>query len=70
MGKIADRKYQILPDANWSASAEALVQAHLSLALSKHVPGWPGATDEQLWDVAKAIVTALDETPRGKYDEF
>jgi len=47
-------------------SAEDLVQIHLTLALGRHIPGWPGATDDQLWEVAKEIVTALDETPRAK----
>ena len=66
MSAIADRKYRTVRDANWDVSAEDLVQIHLTLALGRHIPGWPGATDDQLWEVAKEIVTALDETPRAK----
>ncbi len=64
---IADRKYKSpLPDADWVLTADDLVQVHLSLSLSKHVPGWPGATDEQLWAVAQDIINALDTTPRSR----
>ncbi len=65
MAKIADRKYKApLPDADWMLSAADIVHTQLSLSLYKHVPGWPGATDEQLLAVAEAIVDALDKTPR------
>ena len=47
--------------ANWEVSAGDLVQAHLSLALSKYGPDWPGATNDQLYEVAQAIVTALED---------
>lgn len=64
---IADRKYKApLPDADWVVTADDLVQTQLSLSLSKHVPGWPGATDEQLWEVAREIINALDKTPRSR----
>lgn len=64
---IADRKYKgPLPDADWVLSADDIVQVHLSLALTKHVPNWPGATDEQLFSVAQEIINALDKTPRAK----
>ena len=67
MTKLSDRKYRSpLTGADWVVSADDLVQVHLSLALAKHVPGWAGATDEQLWEVAREIVTALDETPRSR----
>ena len=65
--KIADRKYASpLTGADWIVSADDIVQVHLSLALTKHVPGWPGATDDQLFAVAQEIINALDDTPRAK----
>lgn len=45
-------------------SADDLVQVQLSLSLSRHVPGWTGATDEQLYKVAQEIVEALDSTAK------
>lgn len=67
MASIADRKYKSpLPDADWILSADDIVQVRLSVALSMHVPGWPGATDEQLYEVAKSVIDALDKTPRAK----
>ena len=66
---IADRHYvSPLTGADWTVNAYDVVQVHLSLALNKHVPGWNGATDEELFEVAKSIVDALDSTPRGKID--
>ena len=50
-----------LPDADWTLCAADIVQAQLSVSLSRHVPGWPGATDEQLAAVAREIVNALDQ---------
>ncbi len=65
---IADRKYKSpLPEADWVLSADDIVQVTLSLALHKHVPGWPGATDEQLFEIAKAVIDALDKTPRARW---
>lgn len=67
MALIADRKYKApLPDADWVMSADDIVQTALTLALNKHIPGWPGATDEQLFEVAQAVIDALDKTPRAK----
>lgn len=67
MAKIADRKYKApLPDADWILSADDIVQAQLSLSLTKHVPGWTGATDDELFKVAEEIIDALDKTPRAK----
>ncbi len=67
--KIADRKYvSPLAGADWVLSADDIVQVHLSLALTKHVPGWPGATDEQLFEVAREIIDALDNTKLSKID--
>lgn len=61
--QIADRRYASpLPDADWALSAADIVQAQLSVSLSRHVPGWPGATDEQLAAVAREIIDALDNT--------
>ena len=65
--KISDRKYQApLPDADWIVSADDVVHTQLCLSLSKHVPDWPGATDDQLYQVAKEIIDALDNRPRAK----
>jgi len=67
MDDLAERKYKApIPDADWVVSADDVVQAQLSVSLSKHVPGWPGATDEQLFEVAQDIINALDDTPRAK----
>lgn len=64
---IADRHYvSPLVGADWTANAYDVVQVHLTLALSKHVSNWSGATDDELFEVAKEIVDALDSTPRGK----
>lgn len=66
---IADRHYvSPIVGADWTVSAYDVVQTHLTLALNRHVPGWTGATDEELFEVAKEIVDALDSTPRGKVD--
>lgn len=63
--KIVDRKYASpLTGADWIVSADDLVQVHLSLSLTKHVPEWSGATDEQLYEVAKDLIDALDTTQR------
>lgn len=62
--KIADRRYASpLPDADWTLCAADIVQAQLSVSLSRHVPGWPGATDEQLAAVGREIIDALDAIP-------
>lgn len=67
--KIADRKYvSPLTDADWILSADDIVQVQLSMSLSKHIPGWPGATDEQLHEVAVEIIDALDNTKRSRID--
>lgn len=61
MDQIAPRRYAApIKGADWTLSAEDVVAVHLSLSLSKHVPDWPGATDEQLSAVARAIIDALD----------
>jgi hypothetical protein len=60
---ISDRRYvSPLPDADWTLSAADIVQAQLSVSLHRHVPGWAGATDEQLAAVAREIIDALDNT--------
>jgi len=67
MSKIADRKYKSpLIGADWEVSADDVVQVALSLSLTRHVPNWPGATDDQLFEVAQEIINALDKTPRAK----
>lgn len=66
---IADRHYvSPLTGADWTVNAYDLVQVHLTLALSEHVANWAGATDDELFEVAKAVVDALDSTPRGKVE--
>lgn len=64
MNLIADRQYPPpLDGADWTVSAVDLVAVTLSIALSQRVPGWPGATDEQLSAVAREIIAALDGRP-------
>lgn len=59
---LASRRYPPpLIGADWTLSAHEKAAVALSLALSRHVPGWPGATDEQLGAVADDIMRALDE---------
>jgi len=41
---------------NWRLSPTEAMAVKLSLALSRHIPGWPGATDEQLEAVAADIL--------------
>jgi hypothetical protein len=41
---------------DWTLSASEQIQVALTLALTKHVPGWPGATDEQLEAVAGEVL--------------
>ena len=58
---MSDLKFRApLNGADWTVSADERLQAVLSLALTKNVPGWPGATDEQLEAVAHDILAALD----------
>jgi hypothetical protein len=47
--------HEFTPD--WKLSQQDQLQVHLSIALTKHVPGWPGATDEQLAAVAADLTT-------------
>ncbi len=67
--KVADRKYRMVRDADWSISSADVLQVTLSMVLSKTIPRWPGATDDQLWEVANLLVNALDDTPRVTEDE-
>ncbi len=41
---------------NWTLTPSECLAVRLSLALYKHVPGWTGATDEQLEAVANEIL--------------
>lgn len=67
MGLISERKYKAaLPDADWVVSADDIVQGQIIRSLHRHVPGWCGATDEQLLEVAREIIDALDKTPRAR----
>ena len=58
--RMAELEAAAIPGADWTLSAVDVVQVQLSLSLTRHVPGWPGATDEQLQAVAREIVDALD----------
>lgn len=61
MDAIADRRYPPpIYGADWTASAIDVASVALSIALSKHVPGWPGATDEEIEAVARSVIAALD----------
>jgi hypothetical protein len=51
--------HEFTPD--WKLSQQDQLQVHLSIALAKHVPGWPGATDEQLAAVAADLMPVLRE---------
>ena len=46
-------------DLDWKLEPVDAVAVRLSLALTKHIPGWPGATDEQLTEVAQDIIDSL-----------
>ena len=64
MDRIADRKYPPpIEGADWTVSAVDMAAVTLSIALSRRVPGWPGATDEQLGAVAREVIAALDGRP-------
>lgn len=41
---------------NWTLSPTDKMAVKLTLALNRHIPGWPGATDEQLAAVAEEIL--------------
>lgn len=47
-------RYPFTPD--WILSPTETMAVKLSIALSRHVPNWPGATDEQLAAVAAEIL--------------
>jgi hypothetical protein len=59
--------HEFTPD--WKLSQQDQLQVHLSISLAKHIPGWPGATDEQLaavageiaGDLVVAIAKAIDD---------
>lgn len=44
---------------DWDLSLTEKLACTLSIALSKHVPDWKGATDEQLDQVADAILKRI-----------
>jgi hypothetical protein len=51
-GCQCDRQFR----PNWTLSAADKMAVKLTIALGKHIPGWPGATDEQLAAVAEEIL--------------
>lgn len=64
MDRIVDRTYPSpIEGADWTVNAVDLIAVTLSIALAQRVPGWPGATDEQLDGVAHEIIAALDGRP-------
>ena len=44
---------------DWKLTQEQRVVVALTLALSKHIPGYPGATDEQLEAVAREVLAKI-----------
>ena len=48
-----DVSYPFTP--NWKLGPAESMAVKLSIALSRHIPNWPGATDEQLEAVAAEI---------------
>jgi ribosome modulation factor len=50
---------------DWKLSPTEGMAVKLSLALYKHVPNWPGATDEQLESVAVEILNDGSENHHG-----
>lgn len=60
-GDIKARRYSApIHGADWTMSAIDVAAVALSMALSKHVPGWCGAEDEELDAVARAVIEALE----------
>ncbi len=47
-------RYPFSPD--WTLSAVEQMAVKLMMALPKHIPEWPGATDEQIIAVAEEIL--------------
>lgn len=50
---------EFAPD--WELSPEESLAVVLSMVMQRHIPGWPGATDEQLLAAACDII-AVDKT--------
>lgn len=48
-------------DPDWTLNPVDRMSVNLSIALAKHIPGWPGATDEQLNAVAREIIELESE---------
>ncbi len=44
---------------DWTLTPAGQIAVTLSLSLSAHIPGWPGATDEQLGKVAEDVLARL-----------
>lgn len=53
-GVAGEDKYEFEPD--WTLNPVDRMSVNLSIALAKHIPGWPGATDEQLMAVSREII--------------
>lgn len=54
-GEGADTRNEFNPD--WELNATESLAVALTISLAKHIPNWPGATDEQLAAVAVDIGT-------------
>lgn len=46
---------------DWSLTLEERIIVALTLALPKHIPGYPGATDEQLEAVADEVMREVED---------
>lgn len=55
-----DTELQDSFEPDWTLDPVERMSVNLTIALSKHIPGWPGATDEQLMAVAKDIMKLED----------
>ena len=48
---------------DWKLSPQQQMQVALSLSLPKHIPDWPGCTDEQMEAVAADLLRGPSPTP-------
>ena len=59
--------YKFKPD--WNLLPHELLAVRLSISLNKHVPDWPGATDEQIANIVTDLISNSD-TSTGPNDSF
>lgn len=54
---MAKRKVKSVPfNPDWKLEPDEAMAVTLSLSLNRHVPDWPGCTDEQLLAVARDVI--------------